>query len=141
MSNPILEIKDLRVYYHVEAGAVKAVDGVSLNVKRGEILGLVGESGAGKSMIGKAILGTLPRAIQVVSGRISLDGTDLQTLSARERRRSIGAQVALIPQDPLTALTADRLARLVVAFIGDAYRKKGLVYCLSAVLIAPGCLS
>jgi peptide/nickel transport system ATP-binding protein len=81
---------------------------VSLDVPAGEARGLVGESGAGKSMIGKAILGILPKAAEVVSGAILLDGEDLQLLTPRERRRRIGAQVALIPQDPLTALNPAR---------------------------------
>jgi peptide/nickel transport system ATP-binding protein len=69
---------------------------------------LVGESGAGKSMIGKAVLGTLPRALQVTSGEIWLDGVDLLSLPASERRRRIGATAALIPQDPLTALNPSK---------------------------------
>ena len=81
---------------------------MSLDVTAGQVHGLVGESGAGKSMIGKAVLGTLPRALEIVSGAILLDGTDLQGLRPAERRRRIGASAALIPQDPLTALNPSK---------------------------------
>ena len=77
---------------------------VSLDVAAGEVRGLVGESGAGKSMIGKAVLGILPPSVEITGGQIVLDGTDLLTLPPKERRRRIGATCALIPQDPLTAL-------------------------------------
>ena len=66
--------------------------------------GLVGDRGAGQSMIGKAILGILPRALEVAEGEILLEGEDLLALPPAERRRRIGASAALIPQDPLTAL-------------------------------------
>ena len=81
---------------------------VSLTVKSGEVHGLVGESGAGKSMIGKAVLGTLPRATEIVSGAIELDGVDLLKLSPTDHRRRLGQSCALIPQDPLTALNPSR---------------------------------
>lgn len=77
---------------------------VSLDVAPGEVRGLVGESGAGKSMIGKAVLGILPPSVEITGGEILLDGTDLLTLAPKDRRRRIGASCALIPQDPLTAL-------------------------------------
>ena len=81
---------------------------VSLELAAGEVRGLVGESGAGKSMIGRAILGILPRAVQVVSGQIVLDGVDLMALPPAARRVRVGASCALIPQDPLTALNPSR---------------------------------
>ena len=81
---------------------------VSLQVAAGQVHALVGESGAGKSMIGKAILGILPRAVEITSGQIMLDGTDLLALPAAARRTKIGATCALIPQDPLTALNPSR---------------------------------
>lgn len=81
---------------------------VSLEVDAGEVRGLVGESGAGKSMIGKAVLGILPPSVEVTEGEILLDGIDLLGLPAAERRRRIGAMAALIPQDPLTALNPSR---------------------------------
>jgi peptide/nickel transport system ATP-binding protein len=81
---------------------------VDLDVAPGEVRGLVGESGAGKSMIGKAILGILPRSVEVVSGQIVLNGVDLLTLPPMLRRKRVGALCALIPQDPLTALNPSR---------------------------------
>ncbi len=81
---------------------------VSLDVEPGEVRALVGESGAGKSMIGKAVLGILPKAARLTGGKILLDGEDLQTLSQKARRQRIGARAALIPQDPLTALNPSR---------------------------------
>ena len=84
---------------------------VSLDVAATEVMGLVGESGAGKSMIGKAVLGILPRSAQVVSGTIEMDGVDLLAMDPRRRRALIGRQAALIPQDPLTALNPSRRIR------------------------------
>lgn len=81
---------------------------VSLDVAVGQVHGLVGESGAGKSMIGKAVLGTLPRALTVTSGEIWLNGIDLLKLPSAKRRHHVGATSALIPQDPLTALNPSK---------------------------------
>ena len=81
---------------------------VDLSVAPGEVHGLVGESGAGKSMIGKAVFGILPPAARVIEGRIRFAGRDLLTLSRRALRETCGRHMALIPQDPLTALNPSR---------------------------------
>ena len=100
-----LSVRNLTV--RLKSGPV-ILRSVSLDVAAGQVHGLVGESGAGKSMIGKAVLGTLPRALEISSGEIWLDGTNLLTLTPAERRRRIGATAALIPQDPLTALNPSK---------------------------------
>ncbi len=97
----LLDIRNLSVALK---GGPRLLRSVSLAVAAGEVRGLVGESGAGKSMIGKALLGILPRSVEVVDGQILLDGDDLLRLPPAERRRRIGQRAALIPQDPLTAL-------------------------------------
>ena len=81
---------------------------VSVSVTTGEAMALVGESGAGKSTIAKAVLGILPDAIKVTSGEIHFAGHDLLTLPSKEMRALLGVRIALIPQDPLTALNPSR---------------------------------
>ena len=95
---------------------------VSLTVGVGEVHGLVGESGAGKSTIAKAILGIIPAQVKVTGGRIAFEGRDLLTLPPRELREILGRDIALIPQDPLTALNP---ARRIEAQMTDGLRLKG----------------
>lgn len=101
-----LEIRNLNLA--LKDGGPRLLRDVTLTVAAGEVHGLVGESGAGKSMIGKAVLGILPRSVEIVSGEILLDGADLLRLPPDERRRRVGLNAALIPQDPLTALNPSR---------------------------------
>lgn len=101
-----LEIKNLSA--RLRGSTHRLLRSVSLDVPVGAVRGLVGESGAGKSMIGKAVLGVLPKAVEIVEGEIRLDGQDLLKASPLTRRRLIGAKTALIPQDPLTALNPSR---------------------------------
>ena len=100
-----LSIRNLTV--RLRGGGV-ILRSVSLDVAAGQVHGLVGESGAGKSMIGKAVLGTLPRALEITGGEIWLDGTNLLADPPARRRKRIGASAALIPQDPLTALNPSK---------------------------------
>jgi peptide/nickel transport system ATP-binding protein len=106
MSAPVLAIAGLSVL-SVRDGA-PIVRNVSLTVERGETRGLLGESGAGKSTIGKAILGILPRTLRVTAGEIRFEDRDLLRMPKGPVRRLIGERFALIPQDPMTALNPGR---------------------------------
>ena len=103
-NDAVLEVKDLRVDFHTYAGDVKALNGVELTVKRGEILGLVGESGCGKSVTALSIAGLLPQNAEVVSGEILLEGRDLLRLTKEEMRLARLAEIAIVFQDPATYL-------------------------------------
>ena len=105
MSRPCLDISGLSATL---ANGARVLRSVSLSVEPGEVRALVGESGAGKTMIGKAVLGVLPPSVRIVEGHIRLEGTDLGVLASKTRRGLIGARTALIPQDPLTALNPSR---------------------------------
>lgn len=103
--NVLLSIKNLTVEYRTEDGIVQAVNGVSLQVHKGETLGLVGETGAGKTTIAKAIMRILPNPpAKVVGGEIFFDRKDINLLSIEEMRKIRGNKISMIFQDPMTAL-------------------------------------
>ncbi len=104
MSDQLLQIKNLRIYYYTDAGAVKAVDGVTLNIDRQVKIGLVGESGCGKSTMAMAFMRLIKEPGRIVEGEIVLDGVDLVKLSQDEMRTVRLSQVALIPQGAMNSL-------------------------------------
>ena len=100
----MLSISDLSLTTRVDGKPVDLLRDITLSVERGKVLGLVGESGAGKSMIGRLIAGHTPPGFEVTKGRIEFDGQNLLSLAAREWRGLLGRRIAFIPQEPLTAL-------------------------------------
>jgi len=100
----VLEVSDLRTEFHLRRANVVAVDGVSLTVEEGESVGVVGESGCGKSTTGLSIMRLLPDNGHISAGSVFLNGRDLAPISEKDMRRVRGNEVALIPQDPLTSL-------------------------------------
>jgi oligopeptide/dipeptide ABC transporter ATP-binding protein len=103
-AEPLLSVRDLRVEFGTRRGTVHAVNGISFDVAAGETLGIVGESGCGKSVTSLALLGILARSGRVVSGTADFGGRDLLRLSDRELRRVRGRDIAMIFQDPMTSL-------------------------------------
>jgi peptide/nickel transport system ATP-binding protein len=100
---PVLEARDLRVWYGSERGPVRAVDGVSFDLRPGEILGLVGESGCGKSTLGRGLLGLLPEGADR-DGELRFRGRDMLRLKKREQYAMRGRELGMIFQEPLTRL-------------------------------------
>jgi oligopeptide/dipeptide ABC transporter ATP-binding protein len=101
---PLLSVEDLAVEFWTSRGTVYAVNGISFDIAAGETLGIVGESGCGKSVTALALLGILPRAGRVVGGRATFEGRDLLGLRDEEMRKVRGRQIAMIFQDPMTSL-------------------------------------
>ena len=101
---PVLEVKNLRVEFATRRGALVAVDDVSFEVNEGEVLGVVGESGAGKSMTGSAIIRLLEPPGHIAGGEVWLDGERIDNLSTEEMRRVRGKRIGMVFQDPLTSL-------------------------------------
>src|SRR5215216_4530760 len=100
----LLAVRDLEVEFRTSAGPVRAVNGVSLEIAAGETVGLVGESGSGKSVTSRAIMGLLPPRTSRVRGSILLDGDELVGISEKRYRKIRGERIAMVFQDPLTAL-------------------------------------
>ncbi len=101
---PILEIQDLKTHIFLEEGVLKAVDGVNLTVNEGEIVGLVGESGCGKSMTALSIVRLPPREAETIAGKVLFEGEDLLALDEEELDGIRGRKISMVFQDPLTYL-------------------------------------
>ena len=105
MSNALIQVKNLKTYFHTEAGTVKAVDNISFDILKGEILGIVGESGSGKSVTSLSINRLIPNPPgEIVAGNILYNDIDLLKLSYNEMRKYRGKDIAMIFQEPMTSL-------------------------------------
>ena len=104
MTTPLLQVENLRVEIATRHGDLVAIDDLSLSIGEGEVLGVVGESGAGKSITGNAILGLLERPARKTGGRILLEGRRIDDLDEEEMRRLRGRQIGAVFQDPLASL-------------------------------------
>ena len=104
-NNTAVEVKNLIVHYETEEGIVEAVNNVSFSIEKGEVMGLVGETGAGKTTIALSIMGLLPHPpAKMYSGEIYLDGEDLTKKSLKEMQKIRGKKASMVFQDPMTAL-------------------------------------
>ncbi len=117
MSEKILEIRDLYTQYNTDEGIVHAVNGMSLTLNRGEVLGLVGETGAGKSTLALSLLRILPDKVgEITGGDISFAGIDILKANKKEMLQIRGARISMIFQDPMTSLNP-------VITVGDQIRE------------------
>ena len=102
---PLLEVKDLKTHFFTREGVVQAVDGVSFDVEKGKVLGIVGESGCGKSVTALSIMGLIPKPpAKIVGGEVLFEGKDITQLDDKQMQNVRGRQVAMIFQDPMTSL-------------------------------------
>ena len=102
--NTVLEMKDLEVELYSEKGPLPVIDKVNLSIKEGEIVGIVGESGCGKSMLASAIMNLLNSPAQIAAGTIFYEGQDMTTLSSKEFQKIRGNEISMIFQEPMTSL-------------------------------------
>ncbi|HKW87300.1 MAG TPA: ABC transporter ATP-binding protein [Candidatus Acidoferrales bacterium] len=119
----LLDVSNLRIAYRARSGGeVSAVDGISFFIRRGETVGLLGESGCGKSTIALSLLGLLPRENTLQDGAILFNGRAIQNLREQEWQKIRGADIALIPQDPTLALSPVKRVGEQVADVVQAHR-------------------
>jgi len=133
--NELLEVKDLKTYFFTHEGTVKAVDGINLKLNKGETLGLVGESGCGKSVTALSIMRLIPSPPgKIVGGKIRFEGNNLLELDEKEMRKIRGRKISMIFQEPMTSLDpmftiGDEIAEVIKLHQGlkkDEARKKAI---------------
>ena len=120
---PLLSVDGLETHFPTSQGVLRAVDGVSFTIDRGEVLGLVGESGCGKSVTSLSIMRLVPPPGRIAAGRVRFEGEDLLTKDAEAMRRVRGARIAMVFQEPMTSLNpvfsiGDQIASAVLAHGG-----------------------
>ena len=101
---PVLSVRDLRVEFPTRRGTLTAIDGVSFDIAPGEVLGVVGESGAGKSITGTAVIGLIEPPGRIAGGEVLLRGQRIDNLAPDEMRKIRGKRIGMVFQDPLTSL-------------------------------------
>ena len=121
----LLEVKNLKTYFFTEDGVVKAVDGVDFYLRRGEVLGLVGESGCGKSVTSHSIMRLIGQPGKIVEGEILFDGRDLAKLSEKEMRRIRGNRISMIFQQPTSCLNPVFKVGDQISEVLDIHQKLG----------------
>jgi peptide/nickel transport system ATP-binding protein len=125
---PLLSVEGLQTHFDTGQGVLRAVDGVSFSIERGEVLGLVGESGCGKSVTSLSIMRLVPPPGRVAAGRVLFEGEDLLAKDAEAMRRVRGARIAMIFQEPMTSLNpvfsiGDQIASAILAHSGAGRRE------------------
>ncbi len=120
----LLTVQDLRTHFYTQDGVVKAVDGISFGIRNGETLGIVGESGCGKSITALSVMRLIERPGRIVEGSIRLDGRDLLAMSDEEMRDVRGNAISMIFQEPMTSLNpvytcGDQIAEAISLHAGD----------------------
>ena len=125
MTAELLSVRELQVHYTTSEGTVRAVDGAELDVPAGSIVGLVGESGCGKTTLGRALMGVLPGTGRIAGGSIRFEGRELTTLNDRERRALRWRRMSLVPQTSMNAL--DPVLRLRAQMLEVLRERGGLV--------------
>jgi oligopeptide/dipeptide ABC transporter ATP-binding protein len=127
---PLLKVRSLRVeFVEPEGRRIRAVNGASLEVRHGEVLGMLGESGSGKSTIAKALLRLLPKTAEIREGAIEFEGNDLLQLSEREMQKLRGARIARVPQEPGLALNPVMKVGEQIAEVIRAHRDWSWQHC------------
>ena len=104
MNAPVLSVRDLRVEFPTRRGTLTAIDGVSFDIAPGEVLGVVGESGAGKSITGTAVIGLIEPPGRIAGGEVLLRGKRIDNLPPEQMRKIRGKRIGMVFQDPLTSL-------------------------------------
>ena len=104
MTEPVLSVRNLQVEFVTRRSTLRAIDGISFDIAKGEVLGVVGESGAGKSVTGLAVIGLIDPPGRIAGGGIYLSGMRIDDLPPEELRRIRGKRIGMIFQDPLTSL-------------------------------------
>ena len=134
MTEPVLSVRNLRVEFTTRRGMLRAIDGVSFDIGRGEVLGVVGESGAGKSVTGNAVIGLIDPPGRIAGGEIYLSGQRIDNLVPDAMRKIRGKRIGMIFQDPLTSLNplyriGDQLVETIRTHLGgteSAARKRAI---------------